>query len=81
MANPQAGQPMRGTNGLRKLRYAPRSWGMGKSGAMRVCYVSFPRLAHVLLVDLYAKNDKANLTAAQCNTFAQYIREYERKFK
>jgi len=42
MANPDAGPVMRGTGGLRKMRFAPPSWHTGKSGAVRVCYAHFP---------------------------------------
>ena len=34
--NPEAGQVIPGTGGLRKLRFAPPSWHTGKRGASRV---------------------------------------------
>jgi len=39
MHRPEAGAVMQGTGGVRKLRFAPPSWHMGKSGATRVCYI------------------------------------------
>ena len=41
-ADPDAGDVMRGTGGVRKLRFAPPSWNTGKSGAARVCYAASP---------------------------------------
>ena len=42
MLAPKSGRVIRGTSGLRKLRFAPRDWSSGKSGALRVLYVYFP---------------------------------------
>src|SRR5260370_42586913 len=38
---PTAAPVVPGTDGLRKLRFSPESWPVGKSGALRVCYVYF----------------------------------------
>ena len=65
MERPDAGAVMKGTGGLRKLRFAPPSWSVGKSGAMRVCYVHFPAYDRLYLVTLFAKNEQENLTAAE----------------
>ena len=65
LENPQAGAVMAGTGGMRKVRFAPPSRRSGKSGAYRVGY-AFLRLAEtVLLVAIFAKSDKGNLTAAE----------------
>jgi hypothetical protein len=42
LAHPTAGSAMSGAGGLRKMRYAPRASGAGKSGGTRVCYAIFP---------------------------------------
>lgn len=65
LSHPDAGQVMRGTGGLRKVRFAPRSSHRGKSGAFRVCYAVFPEHGRVYLVTLFAKSEQANLTAAE----------------
>ena len=64
-ADPSAGDVMAGTGGLRKIRFAPPSRHVGKSGAMRVCYAYFPTAEAVYLFTLYAKGNKANLTQAE----------------
>jgi hypothetical protein len=62
---PDAGDPMRGTGGLRKIRFAPPSRFQGKSGALRVCYASYPAYGLIFLVTLFAKNEAGNLTPAE----------------
>lgn len=64
MEDPKAGAVVKGTRGLRKLRFAPAKGNQGKRGALRGCYVCFERHATVLLVIVYAKNEADNLPEA-----------------
>lgn len=68
--DPEAGPVMAGTGGLRKLRFAPPTWRIGKRGATRVCYVHFPAFAAVYLVVIFGKKEQPNLTRADRNAFA-----------
>jgi hypothetical protein len=63
MENPEAGDVVVGTGGMRKIRFAPPSWNTGKSGATRVCYALFATIDTVYLLTLFAKNEQGNLTA------------------
>lgn len=74
-ADPTAGDVMRGTGGVRKVRFAPPSWHTGKSGAARVCYAAFTRIGTVYLLTVFAKNEKANLTAAERATLRAWMTE------
>ena len=65
MTNPDAGDVMAGTGGLRKLRFAPSRWRRGKSGSLRIGYSQDSDLEKVFVIAVYAKNDKANLTRAE----------------
>jgi hypothetical protein len=65
MRDPSAPAVMRGTGGLRKIRFAPSSRGKGKSGSMRVGFVQFPEYGRIYLVTLFRKNDKDNLSSAE----------------
>jgi len=38
MSDPEAGDVIEGTGGLRKLRFADARWGKGKRGGLRVIY-------------------------------------------
>jgi hypothetical protein len=64
MQDPIAPGVMRGTGGLRKIRFAPPSRGRGKSGSMRVAYAQFPEHRLILLVTLFLKKNEDNLDAA-----------------
>ena len=79
--NPAAGVLMPGTGGLRKIRFAPPSWRRGKSGSTRVCYVLFAEIAHCYLISIFAKNDKANLSAADKKRLRQWIDEVRRQLR
>ncbi len=51
-----------GTGGVRKARWA-RS-GMGKRGGVRAIYYFLVRADLIYMLDIYAKNEKADLTPA-----------------
>jgi len=60
--NPTKAPVMPGTGRMRKLRFSPEAWHMGKSGALRVCYVHFDEPGEVLLALVYPKSEKDDLT-------------------
>jgi hypothetical protein len=63
--NPTAGAVMRGTGGVRKLRWA--AGGKGKSGGARVIYYFHAGDMPVFLLTAFGKPEKANLTKAERN--------------
>src|SRR6266849_5886764 len=65
--NPDAGDEIKGTGGARKIRFARR--GKGKRGGYRV--ISFYSGADipVFLLNVFAKNEKPDLTKAERNEF------------
>jgi len=77
MRDPISAPVVSGTGRLRKLRFAPKRWKTGKSGAIRVCYVYFPQYAMVLLVVAYGKNEKDNLSDTEKRGIRDYIAEAE----
>lgn len=72
---------MRGAGGLRKIRFAPPSRHMGKSGAMRVGFAYFATKAAIVVVAMFAKNDTPNFTAAQRTEIEKWLKRIERSFK
>ena len=58
--NPDAGDTMVGTGGLKKIRYAFN--GRGKSGSARVCYVDFAAFEKNYLIQVFSKDEKQNLS-------------------
>jgi hypothetical protein len=65
LKNPKAGDVMKGTGGLRKVRFAFP--GSGKSGSVRVCYIDIEGVLEIHLIDVFAKNEKENLSKAERN--------------
>ena len=64
-ANPQAGQVIPETGGVRKVRWALP--GRGTRGGARVIYYYHSERLPVFLLAAYGKNEKANLSQAERN--------------
>ena len=77
--NPQKGDVIQGTGGLRKLRVAFEN--RGKSGSGRVCYVDFAVYQKIYLITAYPKNEKENLSKAERNAISVMIEQLERALK
>ena len=75
--NPSIGAVMKGTGGLRKVRYAPE--GRGKSGGSRVLYVDFVVLERIYLVYAYPKNEKDSITSAERELFKKLIEQTKKE--
>ena len=70
---PLRGDIIVGTGGLRKIRIG-RS-GSGKRGGARVIYYFYNANHPVLLLAIYAKNEKADLTARDKTEFTALVKE------
>jgi hypothetical protein len=81
MAAPKRAKPLKGTVGIRKLRFAPEHWKKGKSGAARVLYVYFEEYALVLLCLVYGKNEVANISDAVKRYLNTLVQEIERELR
>lgn len=62
--HPDAGQVIAGSGGARKLRFQGRN--KGKSGGYRVITFFTGPMFPVFLLNAFAKNEKTNLTKAEC---------------
>lgn len=70
-ADPKCGVVIPGTGGVRKVRVG--FGGRGKSGGARVIYLFGGYDVPVFLLAVFAKNEKANLTAAERNTLGKSV--------
>jgi hypothetical protein len=61
--HPDAGAVIRGSSGLRKVRWAAR--GHGKRGGVRVIYYWWVAKGRISMLYLYPKNEPDDLTANQ----------------
>lgn len=65
MENPEAGDVIEGTGGLRKMRFADARRGKGKRGGLRVIYYWWVAGMQFWLYTLYDKDEMADLTPKQ----------------
>lgn len=72
-ANPNAGDVIQGSGGLRKLRFAAK--GHGKRGGARVIYLRIAHPSTIVLSDCYAKNAKTDLSPSETRTLEQEAKE------
>jgi hypothetical protein len=77
-AEPERHPLIPGTGGFRKARWSRP--GTGKSGGVRVIYYFMVRRDVVFLAELYAKNEKENLTHAERNQLQKIASEIQREF-
>ena len=70
-ANPEAGEIIPESGGVRKIRWALE--GRGKRGGARVIYYYHNEHLPVFLLSAYAKNRKANLDNAERNAMRRLV--------
>ena len=71
--HPRAGTRLRGTGGLRKLRWATGS--RGKSGGVRVVYYYHDDSMPLFLLSVFAKSGRESLTAQERKCLRQLARQ------
>lgn len=59
LENPEAGDVVRDSGGVRKVRWA--RGGTGKSGGVRVCYYLRNQAGQILLLVIYAKSVRTSI--------------------
>ena len=65
LKNPEAGDVIEGTGGLRKLRHGDPRRGKGKRGGLRVIYYWWDGGRQFWLFTLYDKDEMQNLSAEE----------------
>ncbi len=75
LENPKIGSVMPETGGLRKMRYA--FGGRGKSGSVRILYVDFEKHERILLLNIFAKKEKENLSKDERNNIRKAMKQLE----
>ena len=79
LADPKVGDVMKGTGGVRKMRFAFEH--QGKSGGARVIYIDFEVYEKIYLLTAYTKNEKVNLTKEEQNDLRRLIGILEEQLK
>lgn len=78
-SNPEAGDLIAGTGGARKVRFAGR--GKGKSGGYRVITFYSGSDIPVFLLNVFAKNEKTDLTANERNTLKRVLSDLAKAYR
>jgi hypothetical protein len=73
LARPETGAIIRGSGGLRKVRWSIR--GRGKRGGVRVIYYWVTAQDRLLMLLIYAKNVQDNLSPEQLRTLRRIVEE------
>lgn len=77
--NPECGEIMAGTGGVRKVRVALE--GRGKSGGARVIYYFHSERLPVFALTVFAKNEKTNLSPAERNAMAAIVKAIKQQLE
>ena len=74
MANPEAGDLIEGTGGLRKLRFGDRRRAKGKRGGLRVIYYYWTGGPEFWLFTLYDKDEMSDLAPKRRALFRERVK-------
>lgn len=72
LENPKSGDAIQGTGGIRKIRIPLDN--KGKRGGGRVIYVDIEIKETIYFINVYAKNEKDNLTEEEKKAFKAVIK-------
>jgi hypothetical protein len=75
MQNPEAGDVIRGTGGLRKLRFGDARRGKGKRGGLRVIYYYWVKGPEFWMFTLYDKDEAEDLSSKGRGVLSEMLRE------
>lgn len=81
IADPEAGDVIGGTGGLRKLRFAPPTWHTGKRGALRVIYAFIKAGQAVYLFTVYGKNEQSDLSVDEKKVFRKVLGRLKEQYQ
>ncbi len=71
---PDAGDVIKGSGGIRKIRQSAK--GKGTRGGARVIYYFALENQEILMLDIYAKNEKEDLSIEQIRELKKLVEEW-----
>lgn len=72
--NPHDGKVMPGSGGLRKLRWGTGT--QGKRGGVRIIYYYAPQFNLLIMLDIYAKNEREDLTRKEIKSLSDCVKDF-----
>ncbi len=76
---PDDGAIIKASNGIRKMRWAAS--GRGKRGGARIIYYYAVKRERILLLDIYPKNEKIDVTAKELDNLKIVLKVWQEKIK
>lgn len=80
-AAPTGAPLVKGSGGLRKARFSPVRENRGKSGSYRVGYSYVVLAGLIVLVAVWSKNQKSDLSLAEVKATAEFLKRLENGLK
>lgn len=77
--NPEAGDIIPGTGGVRKLRFA--TGGKGKRGGARIIYYYYNNRNPVLLFTIFGKNERSDLSQNEKNALYALVQKIKKEMQ
>ncbi len=71
--NPKAGDVIKGTGGIRKIRIPIENKGKGKRSGARVIYVDIELKETIYFINVYTKDEKDDLTEEEKKAFKAVV--------
>jgi mRNA-degrading endonuclease RelE of RelBE toxin-antitoxin system len=75
VVNPEAGDLIKQTGGLRKLRWSHQRRGKGKRGGIRVIYYWYSSESLIYMLLAYSKEEQDDLSTAQVKSLMRLVKE------
>lgn len=72
---PEAGDLIKQTGGLRKLRWSEQRRGKGKRGGVRVIYYWHSKASLIYMLLAYSKDEQDDLSATEKRALARFVKE------
>ena len=73
LAQPDAGDVIKGTGGLRKIRFSDKRRGKGKRGGLRVIYYYWDTGGQFWMFAVYDKDEASDLSSDERKVLAQLL--------
>jgi hypothetical protein len=75
VVQPEAGDLIKDTGGIRKLRWSQQRRGKGKRGGIRVIYYWYASGSLIYMLLAYSKDEQDDLSATQKKVLARLVKE------
>ncbi len=79
--NPERGDIVKGTHGVRKARVADPGSSRGKSGSYRYLYLYLEHVGRIHLLYLFSKDEQADLSPEQKHIIGELSQQIKREYE